>query len=104
MQSEWRKIIGAVIWVLLVFCLVVDGALGETAISGCCDVGFVREGTWGVPEAEPELWFPAFGFVLAQGAMITALIRLRPERPKPPFIRPDQESKSQPAPSESSLC
>ncbi len=87
MQSGRRNIIRLVIWIVLVCCLMLDAAIGETAISGCCDVG-LWDGRWVMPEAKPELWFPAFVFVLAQGAMIAALIRLRPVPPAAPSIRP----------------
>lgn len=88
MEAERRHGISVVIWILLAICLLIDGGLGEVAISGCCDVGFVKDGNWAMPEAKPELWFPAFVFVLAQGAMIAALIHLRPEPPAAPSIRP----------------
>ncbi len=35
-----RQLARFCIWVILVICLLLDGALGEAAISGCCDVGY----------------------------------------------------------------
>ena|ERR1700733_8440217 len=79
MTSEWRKLTRISLWCLLVFCLFLDGVLGEGAISGCCDVGYVDEyGRRALPGPEPRLWIPIVGLVLLQAAMIAALIRLRP--------------------------
>lgn len=55
----------------------VDGALGEAAISGVGDVGSLENGRWSLPRAQPELWFPIVGFLLFQGFLIFALLRLR---------------------------
>jgi hypothetical protein len=60
-----------------------DGLLGEAAISGVGDVGYMTaNGTWSWPGPEPELWPWIIGFILLQAALILALLRLRdPKHP-----------------------
>jgi hypothetical protein len=41
----------------------------------------VKNGHWVFPQPEPKLWLPICGFVLIQGVLVFALIRLR--QPKP---------------------
>jgi hypothetical protein len=43
-----------------------------------------ENGRWLLPGPEPRLWFPIAGFLLFQGVLILALIRMRePEQSQP---------------------
>jgi len=69
--------------------------MGEGAISGCCDVGYLDEhGKWGLPGPEPKLWLPIVGLILFQGALIFTLIRLRerPKRRETPILHADRSA------------
>lgn len=78
MDAATRKLVVRMMWVALVCCLMVDGALGEGAISGCCDVAIRRtNGEYLLPGPEPKLWIPIAGMQLIQGILIAVLIRLR---------------------------
>ena len=51
---------------------------GRGAISGCCDVATVEKNGWSnFPGPEPRLWLPIGIFLIFQGVLIFALIRLR---------------------------
>jgi len=79
---QTRKFVRSCIWVVLTCCVLLDGALGEGAISGCCDVGYIdANGHFALPGPEPGLWPWIIGFILLQGALITALLRLRDKEP-----------------------
>ena len=66
------------IWFILACCAVLDGVLGEAAISGYEHAAFVRaDQKWAFPQAQPELWLPIMGFVAIQGFLVFVLIRLR---------------------------
>ena len=72
-----HKIARGCLWVLLGCCAIIDGGLGEAAISGCCDVASVENGVWQLPGPMPELWLPIAAFVLFQGILIALLIRMK---------------------------
>ena len=77
-RKQSRQVVPWCIWVALVCCFILDGALAEAAISGVGDVAFVDEnGRWSLPEPQPRLWLAIAAFVLAQGLLVFALIRLR---------------------------
>ena len=78
MDKGSRKLARWCIWIVLACCFLFDGALGEGAISGVGDVAFLdSSGQWRLPGPEPKLWVPIGGFILFQGVLIFALIRLR---------------------------
>jgi len=78
MSQPNRKLLRRICWFALACCGLVDAAMGEGAISGCCDVGFVDpSGHFALPGPDPELWLPIAGFVVIQGFLILAIIRLR---------------------------
>lgn len=77
-----RRLVRLTITVALACCLLLDVALAEGAISGCCDVGyFDANGRLVFPGPEPALWLPIAGFVILQGILVFVLIRLRRSRP-----------------------
>ena len=76
-SPDLRKFVRACIWLALACCLMVAAGLGEAAISGCCDVGYWKNGRVVFPGPEPELWLPICLFVIVQGVLVFALIRLR---------------------------
>jgi hypothetical protein len=87
MSQSSRKLLRRISWLALACCGLLDGALGEAAISGCCDVFFMDESgkiIW--PRPEPELWLPIIGFVVIQGFLILALIRLRESEQTPSIL------------------
>jgi hypothetical protein len=94
MSSSTRKGIRCVIWSLLALCAALDELLAEGAISGLGDVAYVdAEGNWEFPRAEPKLWLPIAGFILLQGLLVFALLRLRePARNPPSVFRGESES------------
>ena len=58
--------------------MLLDGALGEGAISGCCDVGYIdANGHFALPGPDPGFWPWIVGLVCLQGMLILALIRIR---------------------------
>jgi hypothetical protein len=71
--------------------MILDGGLGEMAISGCCDVALNGYGRWVLPGPEPKFWIPIGCLIVFQAVMIAALIRLRPE-PRAAYILQDDES------------
>ena len=78
MSKLTRKFLRRCVWFILIVCVLFDGALGESAISGydCC--GYQNpDGTWSFPGPEARLWPWICGFILIQGALILAIIRLR---------------------------
>ena len=78
MHPGTRRLVRSCIWVALGCCLILDGALGEAAISGVGDVGYFDEsGYFKFPGPEPRLWLPIAGFIVLQGILIFGLIRLR---------------------------
>jgi len=72
-----RKFVRNCIVIALICCAILDVALGEAAISGTGDVAYWDQGNLVFPHAQPELWLPIFGFVVVQGVLVFALIRLR---------------------------
>lgn len=73
-----RRFARICIGITLGFCMLIDGALGEAAISGCCDVYYLdAEGRIVLPRPDPKLWLPIVVFVLLQGALVLGFIRLR---------------------------
>ena len=73
-----RQLVKSGIWVALCFCLILDGEMGEGAISGYGDVFYLDEhGRFTLPGREPKLWFLIAGLILFQGVLIFTLIRLR---------------------------
>ena len=88
MSKLSRKFARRCVWFILFLCVMFDGLLGESAISGYGDVGYQRaDGTWSFPGPDPTLWPWIFGFILIQGVLILAIIRLRDkERPQSLFI------------------
>ena len=51
-SKESRKLARFCVYFVLAFCILADGGLGEGAISGCCDVGYLsKNGTWSMPGA-----------------------------------------------------
>jgi hypothetical protein len=76
-SEESRKLAHSCIYVVLAFSALCDGGLGEGAISGCCDVGYVRNPTWGLVGTQPELWPWIAGFIVLQAMLILAVFRLR---------------------------
>jgi hypothetical protein len=83
-----KAILRWVIWLILACCAAIDGMLGEAAILGGGDVGFVdADGKFALPLANPKLWLPIIGFVVIQGFLIFALIRLRhTSKGQPPTV------------------
>lgn len=77
MSSELRQFVRICTYIVLVFCALIDGGLGEEAISGCCDVGHSANGHLFFPGPEPELWPWIVVFILVQGALVFAVFRLR---------------------------
>ena len=66
------------IWVVLGISIILDGALGDYAISPGGDViYFDANGQWIAPKPSPAVWISITGFVLLQGVLILAQIRLR---------------------------
>jgi len=83
MSEAPRYFLRVFIWVALVCSFLVDGAIGDYAITGG-DVIRVVDGRWASPGGDPSMWAWAGGFVIAQGLLILALIRLR--TPRAPII------------------
>ena len=85
--TKSRKFARRFVWAILACCFIVDGTLGEAAISGSGDVGQLdANGTFSFPGPEPELWRWIAGFVFFQGILVLALIRLRePKHPQKLF-------------------
>ncbi len=77
MVSRDRTILKSVLWILLGCSALFDGALGEAAISGCCDVSVTADGRWILPAPRPGLWVPICLFVMIQGLLVFGLLRLR---------------------------
>jgi hypothetical protein len=77
MDSRERMALKAILWTLLACCGLIDGALGEAAISGCCDVvAGSGDGGWIAPRPQPEIW-PWLGlFVAFQALLIFATLRV----------------------------
>jgi hypothetical protein len=76
-----RKFVRLCLLVVLVFCAILDGAMGEGAISGYGDVGNQNaNGIWSLPGPDPSLWQWIAAFILIQGALIVAFFRLRDAR------------------------
>jgi hypothetical protein len=75
------------IWVALSICLLLDGALAQDAISpGGCMIYMDKDWNWIPPKSSPHIWLWIAGFVLLQGVLIFAQIRLRSPRSTPPSI------------------
>jgi hypothetical protein len=73
-----RQFVRSCLWITFACCVILDGAMGEAAISGYGDVGhWNTTGTWSFPGPNPELWPWIAGLVLLQGSLIVALFRLR---------------------------
>ena len=64
-------------WALLISCFLLDASLGNVAISGGHSGHLDANGHWLFSTSEPELWLPISGFLIFQGGLVVALIRLR---------------------------
>jgi hypothetical protein len=61
--------------------MMLDGAMGEAAISGYGDVGYLSaDGTWHFPGPDPTLWPWICALTLVQGGLALTIIRLRDPR------------------------
>ena len=88
-DPELRRIVRFSIWIVLGLCFLLDGALGEYAITGGSrDVVYPDDqGQFPPPAAVP--WIPIAIFVLVQGILVFAQIRLRKPKDSPAsLIRP----------------
>lgn len=78
MSKPLRTLLRCGIWLLMACCAVLDGVLGEAAISGYgCLIYWDAAGNLILPQPRPELWVPILGLILVQGLLVVALIRLR---------------------------
>ena len=78
LSQPTRRLIRFCIWTILVLSAIVDGGLGEAAISGSGHVGmWDAQGHIVFPSAQPELWLQIMGFILFQGVLVAVLIGLR---------------------------
>lgn len=84
MLAGFRKFGGVCAWTLLACTDIFDARLGENAISGGDLMEINKDGYHKSPER--DLWLPIGGLVLVQGALILALIRLRPHPVRESFI------------------
>jgi hypothetical protein len=77
-SAELRKLIRDAIWMIMAVSLFFDAALADYAISPVWCIFFSDEdGHWTSPKPPPEAWIVVLGFILLQGGLIFALIRLR---------------------------
>jgi len=78
MSSSLRTIVRRIIWPLIVLGLLVDGPLLEDLLAPPQDA-------WGDfaarPEHLPQDWILFLGFVVLQGVLVLAVLRLRPTDP-----------------------
>jgi hypothetical protein len=77
LSRESRKLARRGTLFVLFVCALIDAGLGEGAISGMGNVAYRSNGLWVLPQPDPSLWLPIACFVLFQGILIFALIRLR---------------------------
>jgi hypothetical protein len=83
MNPALRQLIRWSVWLVLVICFLLDAELGEAAISGVGDVGFIENGMWVMPAADPSPWLPILGFIILQSILFFAVIRLREPKSAP---------------------
>jgi hypothetical protein len=78
MLSTLREIARRCAWIILALSLILDGAMGEAAISGYGDVGYLTsDGRFSHPGPDPSLWPWIAGLILVQAGLILAIIRLQ---------------------------
>lgn len=78
MPSSERRMIRGFLWLILGVCAILDAGLGEAAISGAGHYFFLDDrGNLVTPRGDNTLWVPIALFVVLQGLLVFALIRLR---------------------------
>jgi len=89
MSSSWRPVLQELVWIALGACLLLDGPLFVNLM----EPPRAAFADWpAVPEHPPLQWLLFAGFVVLQGLLVVAAIRLRdPVRSSPMALLPEKE-------------
>jgi hypothetical protein len=77
MNPSLRHLVRALTWLTLACCFLADGYLGEAAIFSGDRISVDERGNWLAEGPQTHLWLPIAGFLILQGILIFAAIRLR---------------------------